>query len=58
MDNPTILILLEKQRDSLLQKLKATSISAFYKEQYNDIKAGRLFVFDSEERQMLSDLMK
>ena len=58
MDNPTILISLEKQRDSLLQKLKATSISALYKEQYNDIKAGRLFVFDSEELQMLSDLMK
>ena len=58
MDNPTILISLEKQRDSLLQKLKATSISALYKKQYNDIKAGRLFVFDSEERQMLSDLMK
>ena len=58
MDNPTILILLEKQRDSLLEKLKATSISALYKKQYNDIKAGRLFVFDSEERQMLSDLKK
>ena len=58
MDNPIILISLEKQRDSLLQKLKATSISALYKEQYNDIKAGRLFVFDNEERQMLSDLIK
>ena len=58
MDNPKILTLLEKQRDSLLEKLKATSISNLYKEQYDDIKAGRVFVFDNGERQMLSDLKK
>ena len=58
MDNPKILNLLEKQRDSLFEKLKGTSISVLYKEQYDDIKAGRVFVFDNGERQMLSDLKK
>ena len=58
MDNSTILKLLERQRDSLLEKLKATTISGLYKEQYDDIKAGRLFVFDNGEKQMLSDLKK
>src|SRR4051812_33182823 len=58
MDNPKILKLLEQQRDSLFGKLKATSISALYKEQYDDIKAGRVFVLDNGQRQMLSDLKK
>lgn len=58
MDNPKILKLLERQRDTLLEKLKATSISDLYKEQYDDIKEGRVFVFDNGERQMLSDLKK
>jgi hypothetical protein len=56
MDNPTLLKLLESQRDLLLKQLKATSISALHKEQYEDIKAGRVFVFDGGERQMLRDL--
>jgi len=58
MDNPKILTLLERQRDTLFDKLKETSISGLYKEQYADIKAGRVFVFDNGERQMLSDLKK
>ena len=58
MDNPKILKLLERQRDTLLEKLKTTSISGLYKEQYDDIKAGRVFVFDNGERQMLNDLKK
>ena len=58
MDNPKILKLLEAQRDSLLSKLNVTTISGLYKEQYDDIKAGRVFVFDNGERKMLSDLKK
>lgn len=58
MDNPLILQRLEQQRDSLFERLKTTSISGLYKEQYDDIKAGRFFVFDNGERQMLSDLKK
>lgn len=58
MDNPTILKLLEGQRDSLFNKLKGTSISSLYKEQYADIKAGRIFVFDNAEKQMLRKLKK
>ncbi len=58
MDNPKILTLLEKQRDSLFDKLRKTSVSALYKKEYQDIKAGRIFVFDSGEKQTLSDLKK
>jgi len=58
MDNPKILKLLERQRDTLFNKLKETSISRLYKEQYADIKAGRVFIFDNGERQMLNDLKK
>ena len=58
MDNQQILKLLEEQRDSLFRKLKATSISGLYKEEYDDIKAGRVFVLDNGERQMLSDLKR
>ncbi len=58
MDNLKILKLLEQQRDSLFEELKATSISQLYKQQYNDIKANRVFVFDNGERKMLSDLKK
>ena len=58
MDNSKILKLLEAQRDSLLSKLKVTTISGLYKEQYDEIKAGRVFVFDNGERKMLSDLKK
>ena len=38
MDNPKILTLLERQRDTLFDKLNETSISGLYKEQYDDIK--------------------
>ncbi|WP_293301546.1 hypothetical protein [Pedobacter sp. UBA4863] len=58
MDNPKILKLLERQRDILFDKLKGASISGLYKEQYADIKAGRVFVFDNGERRMLNDLKK
>ena len=58
MDNPKILKLLERQRDILFEKLKATSISDLYKKQYDEIKSGRVFVFDNGEQQMLSDLKK
>ena len=58
MDNLKILKLLEAQRDSLLSKLKVTSISGLYKQEYDDIKAGRIFVFDNGARKMLNDLKK
>jgi|SRR5687767_10967083 len=58
MDNPHILKLLEKQRDSLFDKLKSSTISGLYKEEYDEIKAGRVFVFDNGEKQMLRDLKK
>ncbi|HEX8332572.1 MAG TPA: hypothetical protein VF622_08110 [Segetibacter sp.] len=58
MDNSKILKLLERQRDTLFDILKGTSISGWYKEQYSDIKAGRVFVFDNGERQMLKDLKR
>lgn len=58
MDNLKILTSLERQRDTLFDKLNETSISGLYKEQYDDIKAGWVFVFDNGERQMLSDLKK
>lgn len=58
MDNPTILKLLESQRNTVFDRLKETSISGLYKEQYADMKAGRVFIFDNGERQMLADLKK
>lgn len=58
MYNPSILKNLESQRDSLFEKLKATTIAGLYKQEYNDLKAGRVIVFDNEERQMLSELKK
>lgn len=58
MDNQRILKLLEMQRDTLFSKLKVTSISGLYKQEYDDIKGGRIFVFDNGERKMLSDLKK
>jgi len=57
MDNPTILKLLTQQRDSLFERLKAKSISGLYKEQYEDIKAGRVSILGGGEQQMLSDLI-
>ena len=58
MDNPQILKHLEQQRDALFQKLKSTSISELYKQEYAEIKSGRIFVFDNGERQMLSELKR
>src|SRR4028118_1208350 len=58
MDNTKILKLLEQQRDSLFEKLKGITISGSYKELYDDIKAGKVFVSGNGERQMLSDLKK
>ena len=58
MDNLKILTLLEQQRDRLFEKLKVTSISRLYKEQYEDLKSGKVFVFDNKKKQMLSDLNK
>src|SRR5687768_16614018 len=58
MDNPRILKLLEKQRDRLFDRLKSSTISGLYKQEYSDIKAGRVFVFDNGEKKMLRDLKK
>jgi hypothetical protein len=56
MDNLKILALLQKQEDYLFQKLKKTSITALHKKEYRDIKAGRIFVLDNSEKDMLNDL--
>jgi hypothetical protein len=56
MDNLKILTLLQKQEDYLFQKLKKTSITALHKKEYRDIKAGRIFVLDNSEKDMLNDL--
>lgn len=56
MDNLKIFQLLEEQRDLLFEQLRGTSISDLYKTEYKELKAGRIVVFDGEERQMLSDL--
>jgi hypothetical protein len=53
MDNPKILELLEKQRDTLYDKLKTTTISGLYMEQYTDIKSGRVLIFNNDERHLL-----
>jgi hypothetical protein len=58
MDNHQILMQLEQHRDALFLQLNTTSISKLYKEQYAEIKSGRLYVFNNEERQLLSDLEK
>jgi len=56
MSNPKILTLLKKQTGSLFEKLRNTSISALYKKEYQDIKAGRIVILDSGEKEMLNDL--
>lgn len=58
MDNQTIRKLLERQRDTLYDKLKETSITGLYKQEYEDIKAGRAIVFDNGERRLLIRLKK
>lgn len=56
MENLKILQLLEKQRDTLFEKLKETSIVALYQKEYQDIKAGRIAILDNNEKQILDDL--
>lgn len=56
MDNPKIINLIEKQKDTLFEKIKGTSISGLYKKEYENIKAGRVFVLDNKEREMLKEL--
>lgn len=56
MDNVQLLKKLEQQRDVLFQQLSQTTISGLYKKEYADVKGGRIFVLDNEERQMLRDL--
>lgn len=58
MDNTSLLQQLEQQRDVLFTKLRATTISRLYKDQYDELKSGRVFVFDSDEREMLKELKK
>jgi hypothetical protein len=58
MDNSKILQLLESHRDQLFKKLNGLTISKLYKQEYQEIKSGRIFVFDNKERQLLSDLKK
>lgn len=58
MDNPKILTLLENQTNHLFKKLNGLTISSLYKQEYQDIKSGRIFVLDSGEREMLNDLKK
>jgi len=56
--NTRILSQLEKQRDIIFENLEGTSISRLYKEEYDDIKAGRVYIMDNQEQQMLIDLKK
>lgn len=58
MENTPILKLLEQQRDGLYKSLNTKPISILYKEQYEDISAGKVFILDNGERQILSDLKK
>jgi hypothetical protein len=58
MDNPGIFNFLEQHRNSLFEKLKATSISGHYKEQHEDIKTGKALILNIEEKRILSDLNK
>jgi len=58
MDNSRILHILESHRDQLFKKLNGLTISRLYKQEYQDIKSGRIFVFDNNERQLLNDLKK
>jgi hypothetical protein len=58
MGNAKILTLLEKERDSLFEKLKDISVSRLYKELYDDIEAGRVPVLGNGKEDMVSDLEK
>lgn len=56
MDNSQLLRSLEQQRDALFVKINQATISKLYKEEYNKLKSGRVFVFDTGEREMLNEL--
>ena len=56
MNNTKVLQLLEQQRDGLFVKLRATSISKLYQDEYDELKSGRVISFDSDEREMLKEL--
>ncbi|MDB5200693.1 MAG: hypothetical protein JWQ27_102 [Ferruginibacter sp.] len=58
MHNARILENLVKQRDRLFNELAATTVSELSKSEYIELKAGRLFVFDSDEREMLQELKR
>ncbi|MBX9780661.1 MAG: hypothetical protein K2X26_09960 [Chitinophagaceae bacterium] len=56
VNNKNILRLLEKQRDDLFEKLNKISITERYKQEYENIKAGKVFIFDNGEKNLLREL--
>jgi len=56
MDNTKLLGLLELQRDSLYARLRDTSISQLYKDQYDEIESGEVVVLGDGEQEMLEEL--
>jgi hypothetical protein len=56
MDNAEILKSIEQQKDSLFEELKVTKISKLHQDLYDEIKEGRVFVYDNAEKEMLHDL--
>src|SRR5688572_29018821 len=56
MDNSTILRLLEKQRDDIFHKLKGTTISGLYREQYEDLREGRLVLIGGADKAFMREL--
>lgn len=56
MNNSDILKSLENQRDQLFEKLKTTSVSATYQQEYDQIVSGQVFVMGDNKEQMLQDL--
>lgn len=56
--NDRIFANLERQRDNLYQTLNSTTITALYKKEYDNLKAGRIIVFNKEQKTILKDLQK
>lgn len=56
MDNPAILKKLEQQRDRLFQKLKTTSVSATYQQEYDAMASGQVYVIGDNKEEILKDL--
>lgn len=56
MNNEKILTSLEAQRDVCYAQLISKNISERYQEMYDDIRRGRVFIFDNGEKEMLKDL--